>query len=162
MATVNNHDVAGFARRINRFIDEIQHAGSGAGSYVSAADLTRANSYLDAVDTYHDHVLNQPQLDLPETHPRAIEIEEGPALVRLENESLTDLAYMLAITRDELVNSQSARLASGLMEFDSNRLRAVTSKARAFLADYVSTVTPLDLPESSPMRASTGPGRSGI
>jgi len=162
MATVNNHDIAGFARRINRFIDEVQHAASGAGSQVSSEDLARAQAYLGAMKTYHDHVIAIPSLDLPETHPLNIEVEEGPELTRLENESLTDLVYMFMLIREELLNSQSARLASGLIRYDSKRFLSIVEKANLFLTEYVAEVTPLDLPESSPLAASTGSGKKGI
>ena len=144
MPTVNNHDIAGVARRVNRFIDEIQKAVSSEASQVNAFDLERFKSYLNAIDTYHTWVVSQPALDLPETHPRAIQVVAGPELIALENESLTDLVYLLAIARDELLNSQSARNGSGLISFDSKRLTGVVQKAGALLETYVETVTPLD------------------
>jgi hypothetical protein len=162
MPTVNNHDVAGIARRINRFIDELQKSVSSESSQINAYDLERSRTYLKAVEEYHNWVMSQPQLDLPETHPRQINVEDGPALVSVENESLTDLVYMLALTRDEVLNGQSARQGSGLVIFDSNRLMAIVQKMNAFLETYVSEVTPLDLPESSPMRSGAQDGRAGI
>jgi len=162
MPIVNNHDVAGLARRINRFIDELQKSVSSESSQINAYDLERSKTYLQAVEEYHNWVTSQPQLDLPETHPRQINVEEGPALLNVENESLTDLVYMMSLTRDEILNGQSARQGSGLVVFDSNRLMAIVEKMNAFLDTYVSQVTPLDLPESSPMRSGAEEGRGGI
>jgi len=159
---VNNHDIAGLHARINRFIEEVHKSVSSGTSQVNKFDQDRLATYLNAIDTYHAWVIGQPQLDLPETHPQSIELEANPATPDAENENANDVIRLLAITRDELVNSQSARDAAGLNKYDSARLTAVISKVRAFLNDYISKVTPLDLPESSPQSAQTGPGRTGI
>jgi len=162
MAMTYNHDVAGLARHINRFVYELVHAVSANSSATNSYDLSRVHSYLDAIDSYHQWVISHPQLDLPETHPRGIEIEDVPAAEKIENESINDLAYLLTLARDELLNSQSSRHGSGLNKFDSARLTATVAKARAFLQNYVETVTPLDLPESSPLRDGVEPGRGGV
>ena len=158
---VYNHDVAGLYRRINRFISELMHSVSGGTSNVRTADKERLSSYLSAIRAYHDWVIGQPELDLPETHPRQIELEIAPDPSKVENESVRDLITMLEIARDETVNGQSARDAAGMNKFDSARLIAVIEKCEAFLKDYIDTTTPLDLPESSPMREITAPGKKG-
>jgi len=159
---VNNHDIAGLHARINRFIEELMKSVSSGTSQVNAFDQTRLGTYLDAVDTYHAWVVGQPHLDLPETHPRPIELEPDPEIVDVENENVNDTVRMLAIARDELTNSQSARDGSNLNKFDSSRLTAVIAKVRAFLTTYITAATPLDLPESSPQADQSGPGRKGI
>jgi hypothetical protein len=60
------------------------------------------------------------------------------------------------------VHSQSARNAAGLTKFDEARLLAIVTKVENFLASYIATVTPLDLPESSPMRTAATAGKLGI
>ena len=162
MADTNNHDIAGIARRINRFLEEVQKSVSSESSNTNTFDFDRALTYLDAITAYHDHAVAQRPLDLPETHPRVIVVEDGPDLVAIENESLTDLCYLLKLAKDELMNSQSSRNSAGLISFDSSRLLGVIVKARTFMTDYVANVTPLDLPESSPMRDGAEDGRSGI
>lgn len=162
MVVVNNIDVAGLVRRMERFKYELEHCVSANGSEVKAADLKRIRSYLDALVAYTDHVVAQPQLDLPETSPRAIQLGELGMPMATENESIQDLLHLLTLARDELVNSQSARDASGLKSFDHDRLVAMATKAYNFLDNYVATFTPLDLPESSPMTAQTPAGRQGI
>lgn len=159
---VLNHDVAGFHTRINRFIGEMIHSVSGSGSEVNKFDSDRLTRYLGAVRAYHTWVVSQPQLDLPETYPRAITLRADPTIPDLENESVNDILRMLAITRDELVNSQSARDSAGIKTFDSSRLLAMVTKVEKFLTEYVDTQTPLDLPESSPRAPGTGPGLRGI
>ena len=159
---VYNHDVAGFYRRVNRFIEELVKAQSSGGSQILDADIARLDSYLQSIVTYRDWVVAQPQLDLPETHPRAYPLDDVPAIPELENESIMDLIRLFVLQRDELVNSQSARLGSGLIGFDDVRLMALVQKGQSFLTNYVKTTTPLDLPESSPSASMTGPGRGGV
>lgn len=162
MAEVNNMDVAGLLRRANRFMMELQLSVSAGGSLILQADLERIRSYIDSLQALHDHAVAQPELDLPETHPRAINIDLVPEFKELENEALTDLTYLLDLGRHELANSQSARQGAGLNKFDSRRIQALVAKTLAFLDEYIANFTPLDLPESSPMRDPTGQGRQGI
>ena len=70
-----NHDIAGIARRSHRFIYEMFKCVSSGGAFVNTFDQNRWASYLDATDTYIDHVVAQPQLDLPESHPRKITVD---------------------------------------------------------------------------------------
>lgn len=158
-----NHDVAGMYRRINRFIVEILKSVSSGGSQVNSFDQTRLQSYIGAIRAYHNWVIGQPQLDLPETHPRIIQLETAPAVpAEVENESVRDVVYMLELARDELVNGQTSRNPSGFVSFDSARLTAVVDKVEALLLNYIQTVTPLDLPESSPSRTISSAGLTGV
>lgn len=161
-AVVNNHDIAGLHARINRFIEEVKYSESSGGSQVTSFDQTRLATYLNAVDGYREWAIGRPPLDCPETHPRAIELGANPEIVDLENESCNDVIRLLTIGRDELTNSQSARLSSNLTPFDNARLVSIIQKIRLFLSDYIAKVTPLDLPESTPQAEQSGPGRTGI
>lgn len=162
MPTVNNHDIAGLCNRINRFIVEVEKAVSSGTSKMSLADQTRLLSFLNVLDGYKKWSVSQPDLDLPETHPRPIELEENAKPVNVENESSNDVIKMFEIMRDELANCQSARDAAGLNEFDSVRFTSMSTKIRNFVNEYIAKSTPVDLPESSPREASSGAGRTGI
>lgn len=158
-----NHDVAGLYRRINRFIFEILKSVSSAGSQVNTFDQTRLQSYIGAIRAYQAWVMAQPQLDLPETHPRVIQLEPAPVVpAEVENESVRDVVYMLELARDELVNGQTSRNPSGMVSFDAARLTAVIDKVEQLLISYVQVVTPLDLPESSPSRVLSSAGLLGV
>lgn len=150
MVTIRNHDILGLVRRINRFIVEIANAQTAGISGVRTADLERLKEYSAALTTYKTWIVAQPELDLPETHPTDIEIPGPPPLPAIESESVNDVITMLERLRDELVASQSARLATGLMRFDGKRFDAIVDKVNKFITDYIETTTPLDLPESSP------------
>lgn len=158
---VNNHDVAGIARRINRFIVEARDCQSNAQAKISDADVARLKSYHGALVSYIHHVGAQPQLDMPESSPRAILLDPSPAVPLLENDDLIDLMALYVAAREEIVNSQSARMSSSLLTFDRLRCENLIKKADDFLVNYVAKVSPLDLPESSPMREQSGPGRTG-
>jgi len=157
-----NHDVAGLYRRINRLIIEMVKAVSNSSSLMNEYDQTRLSSYLSAIRAYVAWVVSQPQLDLPETSPRLIVLDQMPKWDLTENEAIIDVVRMLEIARDEVVNSQSSRNSSGLNKFDEARILALVTKVEAFLTSYIQTITPLDLPESSPMRELSGSGSTGV
>lgn len=157
-----NTDVYGLVRRINRFIVEIMKSQSSGVSQTISFDVARARSYLAAVVSYHDWVVAQPSLDLPETGPTYIDLPAPPVVPLFENESLYDLCMLLEIAREELANSQSSQLSSNLISFDSQRLMAIIAKASKFITDYVTVIDPLDQPETSPMTPSTGKGIQGV
>lgn len=159
---VYNHDVVGFHRRINRFIVELIHSVSSNVSQLSKFDINRMKSYIKAIREYQQWCTSQPQLDLPETAPMKFPLEADPVIPDVENESVADAINMLILAREELVNSQSARQASGLIGFDGERLKAIVDKLDAFLDSYVSSATPLDLPESSPQEPMVEAGLKGV
>jgi hypothetical protein len=157
-----NTDVYGLVRRMNRFIVEMALSQSSGVSKFTSYDVSRALSYINAVRTYLDWVIAQPELDLPETGPTKVKLPVSPEVPEMENESVFDLCILFEIARDELANSQSSRLSSNLIAFDVSRLTAVLDKASAFIATYATIVDPLDQPETSPMAAVTGLGRLGV
>jgi len=157
-----NDDIVGIYRRINRFIEELQKSASSNVADINIYDKIRLQSYLDALSIYLDWIVAQPSLDLPETHPKAIELENVPLVQDVENLMIRDFVRLLERGRDEIINSQSARNATGLISFDQGRLRAVVEKAQKYLETYVDKVTPIDFPESSPASPDSGSGRTGI
>lgn len=156
-----NTDVYGIVRRINRFIEEVTKSVSSNVSGTNAFDVQRAKSYVAAIRSYAAWVTGQPALDLPETAPRSISLPVAPVIPQMENESMLDLATLFELARDEISGSQSSRVGAGLMASDLKRLTAILDKADAFITGYITTVDPLDVPESSPMSPMTGPGRMG-
>jgi len=162
MTTVLNQDIAGFHSRINRAIEEVYKSVSSGVVDYREADKTRVLSYLRAIDEYHNWVIDQPQLDLPESHPKEYVLDNNPVLTVVENDAANDIIRILEAGREELVNSQSARLPAGLISFDSDRNFAIIEKTRKLVVDYIDKVQPIDLPESSPQRGKSGVGRKGI
>jgi hypothetical protein len=160
---VYNHDVKGLCERLNRFREEVYKSVSSGLAGMNQFDVARLTSYINAIRTYQAWVLAQPQLDLPETHPREYLVEPAIAMNdSVESEDANMILTLLGLASDELANCQSARMPSGLISFDSDRLKAVVDKTEAFLVSYVQVATPLDLPESSPQEPMTGPGKLGV
>jgi hypothetical protein len=157
-----NTDVFGLVRRINRFIEEVFKGQSSGVSKTSPFDVTRAQSYVTALRGYHDWVINQPELDLPETSSRPLTLPVSPTIPPIENESLYDLSVLLEIARDEISNSQSSRLSSGLIGFDSTRFIGILDKIDAFIDNYILVIDPLDLPETSPQHPMAPGGNTGV
>ena len=159
--TVYNHDIAGLVRRLRRFKFEMHKSVSSNLTEVTEHDKARLISYLQAFKAYKAWMLSQPDLDLPESAPKGIEIEDYVSLPMPENESVVDVLNLLHLIEVELVNSVSARRPSGLVIHDSNRIDALVLKLDKFVTDYLPE-TPLDLPESSPERLLTGAGKVGV
>ena len=162
MAEVMNHDVAGMCRRINRFIVELHKSVSSSIHGMNKFDQERLATYLMAIKAYRGWVVAQPQLDLPETHPRAIELGPNPDTSAIENEAIRDVMTLMELCRDELIHSQSSRAPAGLLIFDDRRAMALVEKCEAFLTVYIQGVQPLDMPESSPAQPMSGPGLGGV
>lgn len=161
-AQTYNTDVYGLVRRVNRFIEEICKCQSSGVSKTSIFDVNRMKSYITALRAYHNWVTTQPELDLPETGPRPVALPAPPTIPMLENESLYDLAILLELARDELSHSQSSRLSSNLIGFDSVRFTSVLDKASKFIDEYVTVIDPLDLPETSPGQVMPPSGLKGV
>ncbi len=159
---VLNHDIASLVRRLRRLKKEIEKSGSANVTELGTHDLKRLDSYIISIEDFKKWMVSQPLLDLPETSPIEIEIGEMPESLDMENDDLALILNLFNLLEKELVNSQSARRATGLISHDSTRFDALIEKIKKFLVDYVAKNSPLDQPESSPMVASTGAGRTGI
>ena len=161
MANTSNHDVLGLDNRVGRFIKEVQDSGSGNTSQYAEADKTRLKTYTNAILVYIDWVTAQPILDLPETFPTAYEFDPVHASKKMENEMVNDVQNIMLALQGEIRSSQSSSAPSNYLNHDVNRWRMVVEKLDNYIDNYANTVTPLDLPESSPMNPGVTPGLGG-
>ncbi len=161
MTIVYNHDIVGQYDRINRAIFETLHSASAGTVAYSEADITRQEQYTSDLLSKHDHIMGEPELDLPETHPRPYELRPTPTVVHVENDGSNDLVRLYELTRDELINCQSARTSSSLASFDADRFENSVKKIQHEI-DYIKEVQPIDLPESIPKEPLKGSGRKGV
>ncbi len=157
-----NLDVVYINDKICRYAGEVIKAVSANLAHVNTFDMTRALKYLDDLDAAVAYVLAQPQLDMPETHPRERKLQAFPEVPNMENDELDHTVRLLESARLEVINSQSSRMAAGLQPFDALRVSAMVAKNRAWLLDFVSARSPMDLPETSPQQLITGPGTGGV
>jgi hypothetical protein len=159
---VNNMDIAGLVRRMRRFKEEVHKCQSSSLMHTTNKDLDRFRSYLNALVFYFDWMVAQPQQDLPEWHPKDIDLGEPEQLSLPENEALVDLIQQLDALEAEMAYSQSARMHTSVMQHDETRFREIVAKIDAYIDNYVATIQPLDMPESTPRREMTGAGRRSV
>jgi hypothetical protein len=157
-----NCDVDGLVRRINRAIVEMTKSQSGGVSLSISFDVIRWRTYVQGLETYIDYVTSQPQLDLPETHPMPLALPTPPVIPQMENESAYDMAVLFDTMREEIANSQSSRMPSGLISHDEVRFRSYLARATNFINSYITVIDPLDLPDSSPMAPAPTTGQKGV
>jgi len=161
-AGVYNLDVTYLADKLARYASEVQMSVSSNVAFVNEFDMGRLQNYLTDIDRAVDYVLDQPQLDLPESHPMLHPIQPFPAMRDMESDEWDHVVRLLRSGYIELTNSQSSRLGAGLMPFDARRVTALVAKTRQWLNDYVSKRSPMDLPETSPQQAMSPEGRHGV
>lgn len=159
---VNNTDIAGLVRRIRRIKYEVNKCQSASLMYTTDADLNRFQSYIDGMVSYFNWMTSQPMQDLPESHPKDIDLGDGEVLPMPENEGLVDMLSQLDNLEAEMGYCQSARMHSSMMSHDENRFRDIVQKVQDFMSEYLSVVQPLDMPESTPLREMTGAGRKSV
>jgi len=157
-----NCDIDGIVRRINRAIVEMTKSQSGGVSLSISFDVIRWRTYIQGMITYIDYITSQPQLDLPETHPLPVALPVKPVIPMMENESAYDMAQLFDTMREEIANSQSSRMPSGLISHDEVRIRSYLARATNFINDYITVIDPLDLPDSSPMAPAPTAGLKGV
>ena len=160
-ATTYNIDVHSIVRRYNRILQEVSKAQSSGVSFTNPFDVTRLISYVTSMRNFQGWIVSQPLLDCPETGPTEMDLPENPKMPVLENESMMDVINLMEIARDEVSNSQSARMPTNLIKFDYDRQMSYLAKVEQLLT-YIAASEPLDLPESSPMADVTGPGKMGV
>ena len=159
---IYNLDCTYLADKIARYAGEVQMSVSSNVEFVNEFDMSRLQQYLSDIDRAVAYINEQPQLDLPESHPMVHAIQAFPTMRDMESDEWDHVVRLLRAGYIELVNSQSARLGAGLMPFDSRRITALVAKCRAWLNDYVAERSPMDLPETSPQQSMSPAGKSGV
>ena len=156
-----NIDVHSIVRRYNRMLVEVMKSQSSGISQTLPFDLTRIKAWVSSHRRYIEFVVGEPLLDCPETGPMELPLPTPPKIDEIENDSAYDILMLIMIARDELANSQSARIPTNLVKFDYDRQVAYLAKITN-LVGHIEDAEPLDLPESSPMMAVSGSGRMGV
>lgn len=159
---VYNHDIVSMVTRLQRFMKEMNLSVSSNLSELSEADKGRLVSYIENLKKFKDWVVDQPELDLPESSPREFTVEETTEVIDIENLDITQIGRLLHVLIIEIGNSQSARKPAGLTVHDSKRFDTIVAKLESFLEDFIGQEQGLDLPESSPKSPMSGAGQSGV
>lgn len=161
-SSIYNLDVTYLADKLARYTGEVQMSVSSNVAFVNEFDMGRLQQYLIDIDRAVAYVLDQPQLDMPESHPMLHAIQPFPVMRDMESDEWDHVVRLLRAGYIEIVNSQSARLGAGLMPFDARRITALIAKTRQWLNDYVAERAPMDLPETSPQAAMSPAGSAGV
>lgn len=162
MINVRNKTVMSLARKFARARHELHHSGSANHQTFEDADIVRHMSYLDDIVGYLNYAQNRKPLDQPKARPQEFEIPDPIKFPLVENEAVNDLNQMLYDMEVEVSHCPSNSRAGGLSPFDEKRLLEAVNDAKDFIMNYAAKLTPLDFPESSPMREKVGQGRSGV
>lgn len=160
--TLYNHDIISMLARLQRYMKEMNLSVSSNLSELSVADRTRLESYIENIKKFKAWVIEQPELDLPESSPRAFTFEDADAVVDIENLDITQIGRLLNVLMVEMASSQSARKPAGMTVHDSLRFDTIVTKIESFLADFIGEDDGLDLPESSPKSPMSGVGNTGV
>ena len=159
---VYNHDVASLSQMLQRIGMEVHKSTSSNASFINEHDFDRTMSYLDWLSKKLDWIAERPLMDLPESAPTIWNVDTPKQYDLVENEACNDILRLVFISLEEIQNSQSARLASGLIAPDLRRFRDVIQKLYDFMNNFVESTNPIDLPESSPQRLSISHGHRGV
>jgi len=163
MSKTMNVDVAALCSRGRRYRKEIESAQSANVAFVNEHDFRRFKANLNSLIAYIDFAQSQSLMDSPEYHGgRELDLGDREELQPRENEAINDLCRLYEVFDVELVNCQSSRMSSKFVSHDEKRLRDIVARAHAFLDQYISQILPLDLPETSPSKASVPAGRTGV
>lgn len=165
--TFNLH-IAAICRYVARFTEEISKSASAGITALATADQNRLLSYVGDTRKYVDWVWGLQGdddggfLDLPESHPTAIVVPLHDPVAEMENNTLIDVIEYFKTLYTEAMSSQSSRLSAGLLGHDYDRFTAILDAVDSYIAAFVSEVSPLDFPESSPRTAMPSPGKTGV
>lgn len=156
-----NTDIKTLVQQLDRYCTEINRAASGNVAMIISHDLNRFRGYIASLQGFHDFILATPNpLDLPESHPAGWSVEPMELYEPVDNPVCNSLVITLVSGRSELLSSQSAGIATGLLPFDSARFVAVLGKCTNLL-DYAENHQPEDMPESLPHYPSVKVGSRG-
>jgi hypothetical protein len=156
-----NLHVLGLIHRFDRVIREILHSQSASLVDMRVADFERFKKYIVELRSYAQYISAVPELDFCKSHPLADDLPPIPALPRVENDSLFDLANLFWTFRYEMANAASAGAPSGLSKPDSARVMSYLDNAEQFLLTHVAKLLPMDYPETSPLAPHAGQGNLG-
>lgn len=145
-----NTDVVTLTNKLNRFIAEAYMSESASVHVVNLFDMARFVSYTEQLVRTQEWIVATPQVDNPSVYPRYHKIPVWNEVPQIENDNIRTMIRGLETARDELIMSQSSRVSSGLLQFDSVRLTANLDRTEALLK--ISTNSDgTDLPATTPI-----------
>lgn len=159
VVSVKNFHVASL---IERFLDaraNVLRSETANSNALLDADLERIKSYHEELEEFMVWVNSRPRLDAPNSHPHqfAIEFVGTDIATRVQNRSIRDLTRIYELAIKSLGESDSANIASGIIEHDLVRFDKFMQQAKS-LVEFMEEIQPLDKPETVPTQPSVEQG----
>lgn len=138
-------------------------AADQADGFVVAGDLIRLKDRVADALIQWEFLHSLPLLDCPESHgvlqyvvPMLDELPEP------ENKDVKLIANMITMIHREFVTCQSARLITGIQEWDYGRGVTYFENITHLIDSYIEPRTPNDWPKAAPEEGQVGPPRGGV
>jgi hypothetical protein len=167
-----NRGIHMLVEMIDQYYTEAQEAlQSRNGNAVHDNDVGRVKEYMDDLDKWMDYWASRSLLDLTATSGRVYLIPDLEVPKRSSTQNLFWYEYLMLLNefRAEVRRSQSRNQAQGLHSSDVNRFKKQTENIRVYFDEYVSSILPVDRPQSSSPeshyledRTDYSPGEDGL
>jgi hypothetical protein len=157
----SNRNMVAIAEMIDQQVFELLHCASAGVSDIAPPDLERFTEGLNDIKTYATWVESAGGTDNPETHPYKWPITylAKDEIGDCENKAIRDVVREYRTLQNEVLRSQSAKLAAGWHGPDKERrFDPGVARIERFRDDYVASALPRDLPESTSSKEPVGPG----
>jgi hypothetical protein len=154
--------VASYLRDWHYSVNKSQAADQADG-FVVMADLVRLKDRVADALIQWAFLHEMPLLDCPESH--GVLDYEVPVLEDLpepENKDVKLISNMLVMVHREFVTCQSARLITGIQEWDYGRGVTYFNNITTLIDSYIEPRTPNDWPKAAPEEDQVGAGRGGV
>ena len=138
-------------------------AADQADGFIVAGDLIRLKDRVGDAQVQWDFLHSMPLLDCPECH--GVLTFEVPMLDELpepENKDVKLIANMITMMHREFCTCQSARLITGIQEWDYGRGTSYFANITQLIETYIEQRTPNDWPKAAPEEKQVGPGRTDV
>lgn len=138
-------------------------AADQADGFVVEGDMVRLKDRVGDAKVQWEFLHSQPLLDCPESH--GVLDFEVPMLDDLptpENKDVKLISNMIVMIHREFCTCQSARLITGIQEWDFGRGITYFENITQLIDSYIETRTPNDWPKAAPEEAQVGPGRTDV
>ena len=138
-------------------------AADQADGFVVAGDLIRLKDRVGDANVQWEFLHSMPLLDCPESHGiLSFEVPQLDELPIPENKDVKLISNMIVMMHREFATCQSARLITGIQEWDYGRGITYFENITNLIDSYIEQRTPNDWPKAAPEEKQVGPGRSDV
>lgn len=159
---ISNMDVVYVAELLIDFHYQLAKASAAdqTDGFPVEADMIRLEDRIEDLAVKWAFLSNQPFLDAPETHGRAMyAVPVFAEVSTVSNRDVKRLMNFIEMIHREVVLSQSSRMTNGIGVHDAARGLTYLANLRGLVTEYIKIRTPNDFPEVSPKAEQVGPGR---